>query len=94
MLTGRELETIRLACAYSSIIYLQLRDALANIYVRGAVPVKPDRKLTSSGFFLPRMLDEEWLRRRVSKSGIENAATDTSVQSNRTADASPVPDWL
>ncbi|TMS32436.1 hypothetical protein L596_000270 [Steinernema carpocapsae] len=33
----------------------ELRDALANIYVRGAVPVKVDRKLTSSEYFIPRM---------------------------------------
>lgn len=38
----------------------ELRDALANIYVRGAVAVKVDRKLTSSGYFLPRMLDDNW----------------------------------
>uniref|UniRef100_A0A915PPV4 Chloride channel protein n=1 Tax=Setaria digitata TaxID=48799 RepID=A0A915PPV4_9BILA len=36
----------------------ELRDALANIYVRGAVPVKPDRKLTSSGSFLSQILNE------------------------------------
>uniref|UniRef100_A0A1I7YF69 Chloride channel protein n=1 Tax=Steinernema glaseri TaxID=37863 RepID=A0A1I7YF69_9BILA len=33
----------------------ELRDALANIYVRGAVPVKVDRKLTSSEYFLPKV---------------------------------------
>ncbi|KHN77818.1 Chloride channel protein 1 [Toxocara canis] len=42
----------------------ELRDALANIYVRGAVPVKVDRKLTSSEFFLPRMLDSNLISRR------------------------------
>lgn len=40
----------------------QLRNALANIYIRGAVPVKVDRKLTSSGYFVPKLFKDSLLR--------------------------------
>ncbi|VDN59882.1 unnamed protein product [Dracunculus medinensis] len=40
----------------------ELRNALANIYIRGAVPVKVDRKLTSSGYFVPKLFKDSLLR--------------------------------
>lgn len=47
-------------CGKHRLCVFQLRNALANIYVRGAVPVKIDRKLTSASYFLPKMIEEKW----------------------------------
>ncbi|VDD94311.1 unnamed protein product [Enterobius vermicularis] len=58
----------------------ELRDALANIYVRGAVPAKVDRRLTSSGYYLSRNSDDTWLKNedtiRTISSRYENSIKD------------------